>query len=91
MAERGSFSRREVCIAGLTSALISSGCSARGAAASGYQSVLEKGVAPPILSWAGRRWRCNMGSTWNPQMDQCLQLSRDRARSRFGTARAIER
>ena len=80
MAEHGIFSRREVCIAGLTSALISSGCSGRGAAASGYQPVLENGVAPPILSWAGRRWRCNMGSTWNPQMDHCLRLSRDRAR-----------
>lgn len=74
------FSRREFCAAGLTSALVSTGCSAREPRSAPYQSILIGGIAPPLLAWAGRTWRCNMGSTWNRNMDHCLQVSRDKAR-----------
>jgi hypothetical protein len=75
------FSRREFCVVGLTTALLPSACIARQPAASGgYRSILVNGLAPATVEWAGREWRCNMGATWNQQMDYCLKVTDTTAR-----------
>ena len=48
--------------------------------ASEYQSTLVDGFTPGHVYWAGRKWRCAMGSTWNPDMDYAFRLSSERAR-----------
>jgi len=45
-----------------------------------YRSTLVNGLTPAAIDWSGRKWRCNMGSTWNPGMDYCLRLTERRAR-----------
>ena len=68
------YTRREFCAAGAASALLPCACDARPLSATGYRSVLQRGFAPETIVWAGRTWRCNMGSTWNPGLDHCLQI-----------------
>lgn len=45
-----------------------------------YRSTLVNGLTPGHIDWNGRRWRCAMGSTWNPNMDHSLRLTPNRAR-----------
>lgn len=45
-----------------------------------YHSTLVNGLTPGHIDWNGRRWRCAMGSTWNPNMDYSLRLTPNRAR-----------
>lgn len=45
-----------------------------------YASTLVDGLTPPQIDWAGRPWRVNMGSSWNPGMDHCLQVAGGKAR-----------
>src|SRR5437867_3210575 len=73
-------SRRDFCIDGLGLALVSFSCRANDDSRSAYRSTLVNGYTPAILNWAGRSWRCNMGSTWHPDMDYCLRLARSEAR-----------
>ncbi len=73
-------SRREFCILGGSSTIMAMACSARSAEPSTYQSTLANGFSPPVIEWAGRKWRCNMGSTWHEDMNHCLQLTSGRAR-----------
>ena len=71
-------SRRDFCLCCIGTALLPSACGAF--ASETYRSTLKDGFTPSPLEWAGREWRCNMGSTWNPHMDHCLRLAGDRAR-----------
>ena len=48
--------------------------------ASPYRSTLVNGFTPGHVEWNGRKWRCAMGSTWNPDMDHSLRLTPSRAR-----------
>jgi hypothetical protein len=45
-----------------------------------YHSTLVNGLTPGHIDWNGRKWRCAMGSTWNPGMDHSLRLAPNRAR-----------
>ena len=45
-----------------------------------YRSTLVNGLTPGHIDWNGRKWRCAMGSTWNPGMDHSLRLAPNRAR-----------
>ena len=45
-----------------------------------YHSTLVNGFTPGHIVWNDRKWRCAMGSTWNPAMDHSLRLARGRAR-----------
>jgi hypothetical protein len=45
-----------------------------------YRSTLVNGLTHGHIDWNGRKWRCAMGSTWNPGMDHCLRLTPQRAR-----------
>lgn len=73
------FSRRNFCLSGLGAACLP-------AASAGFfpgdsdRLILRDGLVPPTLEWAGRRWRCNMGSTWNRNMNHCLRLTGRKAR-----------
>lgn len=73
-------SRRDFCLCCAGSAFVPAACDASVPTAPAYRSTLIDGVTPPLLTWAGRRWRCNMGSTWNRGMDHCLRLTTARAR-----------
>ncbi|MGZ2411659.1 polysaccharide lyase-like protein [Sphingomonas sp. F9_3S_D5_B_2] len=80
-------SRRNFCVAALGTAaaagVIAQRLAGAHAAANdhGYESTLVDGLTPPSIMWSGRKWRCNMGSTWHPGMDYCLR--RDGGRARF--------
>ena len=83
------FSRRDYVLAALGSALVPAAgwglISGRSSSAAPsrpvpYRSTLEGGLTPRHLEWIERKWRCAMGSTWNPGMDHCLRLTADRAR-----------
>ncbi|MFC7536042.1 hypothetical protein ACFQPG_01515 [Sphingomonas sp. GCM10030256] len=45
-----------------------------------YRSTLVNGLTPGHVDWNDRRWRCAMGSTWNPGMDHSLRLAPNNAR-----------
>lgn len=47
---------------------------------SAYHSTLVNGFTPGHVAWEQRKWRCAMGSTWNPGMDHSLRLTPGRAR-----------
>ena len=85
------FSRREYCLAALGTSLIpaafwtaQSNRPSRTQASNGnlaeYNSTLVNGLTPRYLTWDDRKWRCAMGSIWNPGMDHCLRLTAKRAR-----------
>ena len=73
-------SRRDFCLCCVGSAFLPAACDAYAPGAPAYRSTLIDGLTPSPLVWAGRRWRCNMGSTWNRSMDHCLRLAVSRAR-----------
>lgn len=86
-----SFTRRDYCLAGLGLAAIPAGWLAvRSSAApkgasrdknfSLYRPTLVDGRTPGHVDWNGRKWRCAMGSTWQPGMDHSLRLLPSRAR-----------
>jgi hypothetical protein len=70
-------SRRNFCLCCIGTAFLPVACDAHAPA---YRSTLNDGITPSPLAWAGRKWRCNMGSTWNRSMDHCLRLADSRAR-----------
>ena len=83
------FSRRDYCLAAFGTALLPITywglASGRGAGAQPsrpvpFRSTLVGGVTPLRLEWLDRKWRCAMGSTWNPGMEHCLRLTGERAR-----------
>lgn len=49
-------------------------------ASSDYQSTLVGVRTPATLVRGGRTWRCNMGSTWNDNLDHCLRTTTSRTR-----------
>ncbi len=84
------FSRRDYCLLALGAASLPLGYStaSRGISrlarfdrrSTQYRSTLINGLTPGHIDWNGRKWRCAMGSTWNPAMDHSLRLTPDRAR-----------
>lgn len=70
--------RRDFCLCCVGTAFLPTACGAFAPPA--YRSTLKDGFTPSQLEWAGREWRCNMGSTWNRGMDHCLRLAGSRAR-----------
>lgn len=84
------FSRRDSCLIALGAAIIPAGYWAASARPSRvpsdgrrffeYNSTLVNGFTPGHVAWNGRKWRCAMGSTWNPGMDHSLRLTPERAR-----------
>lgn len=75
-------SRRELCAAGVGTALIPLAWPANATEASfyNYNSTLVSGLTPSPYFWAGRKWRPNMGSTWYPNMDYSFRVTQNRAR-----------
>jgi hypothetical protein len=74
-------SRRDFCILSSSSALLAMPlCAKIRGGAEDYRSTLVNGYSPPAVRWEGRSWRCNMGSTWQPNMDHCLRLTSQTAR-----------
>lgn len=84
------FSRRDSCLIALGAAIIPAGYWAAGSRPSPvpsdgrrfseYGSTLVNGFTPGHVAWNGHKWRCAMGSTWNPGMDHSLRLTPERAR-----------
>lgn len=83
-------SRRDYCLIALGAAAIPAGywgarsntprASRRDRSFSDYHSTLVAGRTPGHVIWNGRKWRCAMGSTWNPDMDHSLRIIPQRAR-----------
>jgi len=84
------FSRRDTCRIALGAAVLPLGYLAASSGASRlartdrrssqYHSTLVNGLTPGHINWNGRKWRCAMGSTWNPGIDHSLRLAPNRAR-----------
>ena len=84
------FSRRDYCLFALGAAALPAAYWSGGSGSSrprpadrrfsDYHSTLVNGFTPGHVGWEGRKWRCAMGSTWNPNMDHSLRLTAERAR-----------
>jgi hypothetical protein len=45
-----------------------------------YSSTLVNGYTPQFDTWNGIRWKCAMGSEWNPNMDYCWRTTPNKSR-----------